>query len=233
MFSRLELNRFLNLKDCAGAFTRVSILFSVFIIFVFSYLILMSRLLYSNSTLEKVQVISTPLHGDIPGLNVVGYIVPLFATLLLGIFRLRKVKSLPLHKFRGSLVRLKWWYLAAFVGMTISSIVPALSASGRADYPLTIVVSTFIAVNLTRGSMRDTATSSFVLGFSIGFISDLQSQVFFTGYFGGGGMLDGDFMLPVFLSLAAIVSRLLIEFFESRDQSSRVVEFPKAKLHNS
>jgi hypothetical protein len=198
-------------KNRAPPLARITILFSVLIILVFFYIVLMEKLLSFFPFLDGFEKISTPIYyGRIPGLNLVGYISPLVASAIILLVKIRNKKfsfKVILGFVRGS----KWWFVAGIAGITISFLIPSLSASGRTDYPLTIVVVAYVAVNLNRWGFMNMMLSSFVLGYVVGFISDLQSQVFFTGYFGGGGFLDGDFLLPTFLCIGGLVSRILIE----------------------
>jgi hypothetical protein len=201
------------MKDHNPALLRVLIVFSIFVIMIFSYLILMGKLLLEFPILSSVARVSIPLYGNIPGLDILGFLTPLLITLLIGAIELRNAK-LSFRNFRRHIFRYRWWFVASLIAVLISFLVPALSASGHTDYPLAVVVVTLVAVNLGRGNLRNKMLSSFVLGYLVGFISDLQSQVFFTGYFGGGGWVDGDFMLPIFLCLATGVSSALIMFLE-------------------
>ena len=201
------------IKDHNPTLLRVLIVFSIFVIMIFSYLILMGKLVSEFPFLNSVARLSLPLYGNIPGMDIVGFLAPLFATLLIGLAQLKNANP-SFQKTRAFIFHYKWWVVASLVAISISFLVPALSASGHTDYPLAVVVVTFVAVNIGRGNMRNRMLSSFVLGYLVGFISDLQSQVFFTGYFGGGGWVDGDFMLPIFLCLATGASSALIKLLE-------------------
>jgi hypothetical protein len=193
---------------------RISVLFSLFVILVLSYVIILSKTVLSRgSWLSRIEQTSIPLNGRFPGLNVIGFVVPLALAMTISLLSLKREK-LDWRSFRTLISSHLVWYLASIVAIGISFLLPSLSASGRTDYPSAVVVIVYLAINLRSGSLTQTALSSFVFGYLIGLVSDLQSQFFFTGYFGGGGFLDGDFMLPVFLCLATIVSRFLIELLE-------------------
>jgi hypothetical protein len=201
------------IRDNTQILLRLLILFSVFVIMIFSYIILMNKLLLAYPLLNSVARISIPLHGNIPGLDIFGFLVPLFAAIVISLVRLKNVTSIS-QSIHALIFRYKWWYVASLSAILISFLIPALSASGHTDYPLAVVVVSYVAFAIRQGTMKDRIVSSFVLGYLIGFTSDLQSQVFFTGYFGGGGWVDGDFMLPIFLCLATAASRLLTKFLE-------------------
>lgn len=174
----------------------------------------MSKTVLSHgSSLVRIEQTSIPLNGRFPGLNIIGFVIPLILAMLISLISLKREK-LDWNSFRSIISSHLGWYLASIVAIGISFFLPSLSATGRTDYPFAIVIVVYLAINLRSGSLTQTTLSSFVFGYLIGLVSDLQSQLFFTGYFGGGGLLDGDFMLPVFLCLATIVSRLLIELLE-------------------
>ncbi len=192
---------------------RVLILFSIFVIMIFSYLIFMSKLLSAFPFLNPITRFSTPRSAYIPGLVIFSFLAPLSATVLICLIRLQNVKSIS-QNLRTLIFHYKWWLMASATAILISFLIPVFSASGHADYPLAVIVVTYVAVGIRKGTMKDRLLSSVVFGYLIGFISDLQSQVFFTGYFGGGGWTDGDFMLPIFLCLGTAVSRYFVEFLE-------------------
>jgi hypothetical protein len=171
----------------------------------------MSKTLSNYPFLINLERITTPIRGNVPGLNLIGYIIPLLISLTIIALSIRNLSPRDLY---SRFMYYKWWLLAATLAIVISFLIPNLSESGRTDYPLTIVVAGFAAIYLRRGGLADKAISCFALGYLVGFVSDLQSQVFFTGFFGGGGFLDGDFILPVFLCLAALISRPLVDVLE-------------------
>jgi hypothetical protein len=211
---------------------RISALFSLFIILVLSYIIFLSKTVLSRgSWLDSIEQTSIPLNGRFPGLNIIGFVIPLIIAMSISLISLKR-ERLDWNNFRSLISSHLGWYLASIVAIGISFMVPTLSATGRTDYPFTIVVVVYLAINLRSGSLTQTALSSFVFGYLIGLVSDLQSQFFFTGYFGGGGFIDGDFMLPVFLCMATIASRFLIELLEE-DEGKKKTETIKltAKSH--
>lgn len=202
---------------------RISVLFSLFVILVLSYVIIMSKtVLTRGSWLSRIEQTSIPLNERFPGLNVIGFVVPLVAAMMISLISLKREK-LDWTSFRSLVSSHLGWYLASIAAIGISFLLPSLSASGRTDYPFAVVVTVYLAINLRSGSLTQTALSSFVFGYLIGLVSDLQSQLFFTGYFGGGGFLDGDFMLPLFLCLATIVSRFLIELLEEDVRNTKKI----------
>ncbi len=217
---------------------RVSVLFSLFVILVLSYVIILSKTaLTRGSWLSLIEQTSIPLHGRFPGLNVIGFVIPLFVAMIISLVSLKREK-LDWRSFRNLVSSHLGWYLASITAIGTSFLLPSLSASGRTDYPFAVVVIVYLAINLRSGSLTQTALSSFVFGYLIGLVSDLQSQLFFTGYFGGGGLLDGDFMIPIFLCLATIVSRFLIELLEeeadvsSKKKSETLIQQEEISLKN-
>ena len=70
-------------------------------------------------------------------------------------------------------------------------------------YPVLYTLSPSFA-NTETDRSRQSLLVSALLGFGIGFVSDLQSQIFFTGIFGGWGLLDGDLLGTIALPLATL-----------------------------
>jgi len=139
----------------------------------------------------------------IPGFNYVGFIVPaaIAFPILISLFYKSR---LTLPRFRSAVVRNRYWIIAILLSIGVWYFTPGLASGGHTDFPLAILTCIYVGWKLEPDRPRHFMLVSALLGFGVGFVSDLQSQTFFTGIFGGWGLLDGDLLGTIALPLATL-----------------------------
>ncbi len=175
-----------------------------FVSYLVIYLEIVSFALGKNSALRSLSNQSIPMFRNfIPGFNYVGFIVPATIAVLILITLLYKSR-LTLPRLRLAVARNRYWIIAIFLSVSVWYFIPGLASGGHTDFPLAILICVYVGWNLETDRSRQSLLVSALLGFGIGFVSDLQSQIFFTGIFGGWGLLDGDLLGTIALPLATL-----------------------------
>jgi hypothetical protein len=184
--------------------TRVFLVPFFFVSYLVIYLEIVSFVLAKNSALRSLSNRSIPMFRNfIPGLNYAGFVVPATIALLILISLVYKSR-LNLPGLRLVVIRNRYWIFAIFLSVSVWYFIPGLASGGHTDFPLAILTCVYVGWKLETDRLRQSLLVSALLGFGIGFISDLQSQTFFTGIFGGWGLLDGDLLGTIVLPLAAL-----------------------------
>ena len=177
-----------------------------FLAYLFLYLEIATLALGKSSAVSSLSKSFIPAFKNlIPGFSYVGFVVPLavaFASLILkmGVSRQR-----PLS-LRRWVVRDRYWLFAALLSVGFWYLIPGFASGGHTDFPLAILTCVYVGWHLERKQTGKSVLEAITLGFGIGFVSDLQSQTFFTGIFGGWGLLDGDLLSTIALPLATITT---------------------------
>lgn len=212
-----------NYSGITDAIPRLTRGFLVLLFFV-SYLIL--YLFTVNLALGKISVLRDlsqrfiPAYRNfIPGFSYVGFVVPLTTALIVSLLILLNSRppscSLALEVFRN-----RSWLIASALSVAVWYIIPGLASGGHTDFPLAILVCVYVGWHLDEGRPKQSVLASIVLGFGIGFVSDLQSQTFFTGIFGGWGLLDGDLIGTIVLPLATLTGLIILRMLPRKDNST-------------
>ncbi len=118
-----------------------------------------------------------------------------------------------MQKLRLSIVQNRFWLIAGLASVGVWYLTPGFASGGHTDFPLAILTCVYVGWQLDKGRPRQRVLISIVLGFGIGFVSDLQSQTFFTGIFGGWGLLDGDLLGTIALPLATLTAMAILGMF--------------------
>jgi hypothetical protein len=184
--------------------TRAFLVPFFFVIYLVIYLEIVSFALGKNSGLRSLSNRSIPMFRNfIPGFNYVGFIVPATIAFLILISLLYKSR-LTLPKFRSAVMQNRYWIIAILLSVSVWYFIPGLASGGHTDFPLAILTCVYVGWKLEPDGPSQSLLVSALLGFGIGFVSDLQSQTFFTGIFGGWGLLDGDLLGTIALPLATL-----------------------------
>lgn len=138
-------------------------------------------------------------------LDYIGFCVPLFFSLLL-IFPLLRLNSKKTH----------WIALIILAILLTGSLIYSLfvhelryisSSGGGINLVALFSVLGFLSYLIYMGAKYEGVYISFILGYLIGAISDLESltHTSLATTYGAGGIFDADFILPVTLSLAYLL----------------------------
>jgi hypothetical protein len=90
-----------------------------------------------------------------------------------------------------------------------------INVSGGVNWATLFIIILYISYSIFQGSYRFSSLISYPLGFIMGAISDLSALWRLYGssiyVIGGVGIVDGDFLLPIFLFLTVKISILIIK----------------------
>lgn len=141
----------------------------------------------------------------IPGLSYVGFIVPLVIAIIASLVVFQDSRP-NWHALALAVSKNRFWLIAVVLSVAIWRSIPGFASGGHTDFLLAILICIYVGWHLDEGRPKQFVLSSIALGFGIGFLSDLQSQTFFTGIFGGWGLLDGDLIGTAVLPLAILTT---------------------------
>jgi hypothetical protein len=148
------------------------------------------------------QFSSPPLPGTLVSLDYIGFILPLVVTAAL-IVRYSRLYPGKASKFVNlvvfvllcfDLVFSAFYHQLRFIG----------KHSGSFDILATVVSLFYIGYLAFIDSYKEGIVKAYIFGFLIGLISDLESIRYLTSttVFGGGGLLDGDFVFPLLMIIS-------------------------------
>lgn len=186
----------------------VLVFFILFIVYLMTGLI---DLVYPNSFSEWMTSINTPtLFSSYVKINYIGFVLPLvISTILLSLYFVSGKVNLN-RKYTNLLI------LFLIFDTLFSSFIfePRIITSygGGPNLPAMIGALLYVAYLAWSDSLRGGYYLSYVLGFIIGAISDIESirHLTKTSTFGGGGFLDVDFVFPLIMLISFWLSRKMV-----------------------
>lgn len=170
-----------------------------------------------------MEQLSTPeLPGTLIRLDYIGFIFPLLVTVA---FIIKYVRTKP-----G--VASKWVTLGVVILLCFDLIYSSFyhqlriigEHSGSFDIMAAFTVLVYIGYIVWINSYKEGLMKAYIFGFLIGLISDLESIRYLksTTVFGGGGILDADFMFPLIIQVSFILTfRLQDKKNETRNKKSK------------
>lgn len=146
--------------------------------------------------------------SNLPKLEIIGFITPLLISIAL-ILYIIKIKRTRIGK-TGTLT------LFAGIIITTASFFLPLTPINKFGASLNILLVSLVTLNITyhlyKKDYKLALPLAYVLGFLTSAVSDITStfgSAHFIGTFGGYGLLDGDFLMPLALALAVVIMRKL------------------------
>ena len=159
---------------------------------------------------EKVFYKQTPVLLGVQ-FNYFGFVVPLIISLLLIPILFRPRQSLAnassMSVSRPELILAISLLSSFIISAFIYTLQKITSSSAGLNSLAFVSVLAYLAYRVYRGTMQRLLPVAFILGFAEGIISDAGSITRVTAPWGGGGVFDGDFVIPISL----FISILLIE----------------------
>ena len=158
------------------------------------------------------------------GLDIIGFCIPLVVSVLM----VRKVyKSRHHQSGQQSYHRLIVLLLGIVIATALPVFVPSLQtvnlnhnkgATGAGvDWAVVPIISIYVGYWISRRPIQIDWHLSYPLGFLIGVCSDISAlpRIYGLGFsvFGAGGVVDGDFLAPLVLLLAALVYKKIVQYF--------------------
>ena len=155
--------------------------------------------------------LSTPLlFSSKVSLNLLGFLFPLAVSVVLSIkaFRIHSPKGCGL--FRYSIIILAiFLILDTLYGMfSGNQLKPIYKSGGGPNIPALFIVPIFVAIWIAMDARKIGHLITYVFGFLIGVVSDVEGipHLIKSTVFGGNGILDLDFVLPILLSLSFVLA---------------------------
>lgn len=175
------------------------------------YLDAVSTFLASSAGLRQISEKFIPAYRNFfPGFSLVGFVVPLIAAIV-SCALLYPEQDISFARFKKSAVSSKFWIICAVLSVVTWYLTPGFASGGHTDFPFAVVVSIYAGWNWKSADIERSVLRCIVLGFLTGLVSDLQSQTFFVGIFGGWGLLDGDLVGTLTLPLAALTAETVMK----------------------
>ena len=186
-----------------------------FAVYLLAYLFLMTSALSKHPELREASDRFIPPIGNlIPGFSYLGFILPLGVALGAIMLLLMNARTSKRKLQKLTILKQKWWVLAASLCAIMWYMTPGFASHGHTDFPLALLACAYVGWTLRKGeSLTRRFLLSAAMGFGIGFVSDLQSQAYFIGIFGGWGLLDGDVLIMAALPLATISAMIFLGFY--------------------
>jgi hypothetical protein len=182
-----------------------------FVSYTMLYLELFSVLLARSAELRQLSERFIPaLRNFVPGFSYTGFILPLIVATFALFLVVRDSRPTSREIIRQLLAN-KAWLVAFILSVAGWYFTPGFASGGHTDFPFAIFSSFFIGWKWKSANLRQSILCSVVIGFGIGLVSDLQSQTFFVGIFGGWGLLDGDLLGTLLLPLAALTAAVVMK----------------------
>jgi hypothetical protein len=162
--------------------------------------------------LQKIVVASTASTPYILGsikLDYVGFFLPATVSLFCVIHILQKKRVLGMPE--------KLFLAVGVLIVLLSIIVPSINPAGyetQINLPLAALLLVVIAFYIFKNNYELALPLAYLLGFTVGFLSDILPVITLqtsSGIFGGGGIYDGIFVLPLCLVVGVWVMKLLEE----------------------
>jgi hypothetical protein len=198
--------------------TRAFLVLFFFISYLVLYLLTIDLALQKIAVLKAISDRFIPAYRNfIPGFNYVGFVVPLAIALFVLLLILRE-SGTSLQDLRSALAKKRFWLVAALFSIGVWYLIPGFASGGHTDFPLAVVTCVYVGWNLDEGKSKRCVLTAVVLGFGIGLFSDLQSQTYFTGIFGGWGLADGDLLGTIALPLATLTTLALLHMIHKPEK---------------
>jgi len=195
---------------------RVVLVLLFFVSYLLLYLVLVSYALIKSAALRSLSSRFIPAFRNfVPGFSYVGFMLPLAVAMSAAVVLLWNSR-LTRASIRAGVVSKKSWLLAALLSVGVWYLVPGFASGGHTDFPFAILTCAYVGWHLDRANPRQRIILSIALGFAIGIISDLQSQTYFVGIFGGWGLQDGDLLDTIALPLATVTTMAVLHMFPRR-----------------
>jgi hypothetical protein len=197
---------------------RVFLVFLFFLGFLLLYFYLVSYALRNSADLRKYSSSFIPAYRNfVPGFSLVGFVLPLVVAILVTLALLWRSPP-TLSSIAAGVASRKFWLLAALLSIGFWYLAPGFASGGHTDFSFAIITCAYVGWHLDRGSPKRRILLSIVLGFGIGLVSDLQSQTFFVGIFGGWGLLDGDLLGTIALPLSTVTTMAVLRMIPKRSE---------------
>ena len=198
--------------------------FFFFVCYTIAYLELISALLARVPAIRELSEKFFPAFRNfVPGFSYTGFILPLMVTIA-ACALLWRAHGISLHNFRRGIAANKFWLVASALSIVTWYLTPGFASGGHTDFPFAVVASIYAGWNWKSDRMRRSILNCIVLGFGIGLVSDLQSQTFFVGIFGGWGFLDGDLLGTLLLPLAALTALAVTRLLTGKSEANQKKE---------
>jgi hypothetical protein len=195
--------------------------FFFFVCYTISYLKLVSALLARVPAIRAISEKFIPgFRNFIPGFSYTGFILPLIVAIAACAILVGVHGTSP-HNLRIGIAANKFWLIAGALSIVAWYLTPGFASGGHTDFPFAVVASIYAGWNWESDRMRRSVLNCIVLGFGIGLVSDLQSQTFFVGIFGGWGFMDGDLLGTLLLPLAALTSVAVMRLSTGKTETNR------------
>ena len=148
--------------------------------------------------------IRTPSYLGGLSFNYVGFVAPLLISIIL------IVDLLKTRPGGSSVARIKVLFLCgiSFLTFVAFDLVPQLqqvALTGGLNYIALFILAFFAAPVVVKESGGTAVKISYVMGFIVGSSSDVATSFLTSGIFGGYGLLDGDFTVPVAFLLSTVL----------------------------
>lgn len=162
-------------------------------------------------------------------LDIIGFCIPLVVSVLM----VRKVYKSRHHQsgqqsYHSLIVLLLGIVIATALPIFVPSLQtvnlnPNKGARGAGnDWAVVLIISIYVGYLISRWPIQIDWHLYYPLGFLIGVCSDISALPRLYGHgfsiFGAGGVVDGDFLAPLVLLLAALVSKKIVQYFGQKAQ---------------
>ena len=177
---------------------------------------------------QLMKYLYIPLLPKKIGLDIIGFCIPLVVSVLM----VRKVyKSRPHQSGKQSYHSLIVLFLGIVIATALPIFVPSLQtvnlnpnkgATGAGDdWAVVLIISIYVGYLISRWPIQIDWHLYYPLGFLIGVCSDISALPRLYGHgfaiFGAGGVVDVDFLTPLVLLLAALVSKKIVQYFDQKN----------------
>ncbi len=177
---------------------------------------------------QLMKYLYIPLLPKKIGLDIIGFFIPLVVSVLM----VRKVyKSRPHQSGKQSYHSLIVLLLGIVIATALPIFVPSLQtvnlnpnkgATGAGDdWAVVLIISIYVGYLISRWPIQIDWHLYYPLGFLIGVCSDISALPRLYGLglsiFGAGGVVDGDFLAPLVLLLAALGLKKIVQYFGQKN----------------
>lgn len=198
--------------------------FFFFVSYTILYLTLIASALAKYPELRKISTEYVPvLENFVPGFSYVGFFLPLGIAATASMLLLFTANRSSLD-FKASIKANKSWIIGGVASVASWYFVPGFASGGHTDFPFAVLASICAGWKWNNKNPKRSILGCIVLGFGIGLVSDLQSQTFFVGIFGGWGFLDGDLLGTIVLPVAAVTAAIVMRFVGDNRQARQPVQ---------
>jgi len=170
---------------------------------------------FPNLFMEMVNSnVSVPGHPKI-ALDFIGFFIPLAVSGVLLVVSLKVRPELSPRKKKIFLIFTGLFILGELISAILSKVVKASweisQTHGNLNHVAFVLACIYGAYIVSLESKKFSYVVSYILGFLIGAVSDVSLVLGGTvGVLGGAGFIDGDFILPLFMVLAAGATIIII-----------------------